>query len=89
MTLEAAARQALSAAEAGDLDALARALDARAEAIAGGGVPTLEILALGQRTLDLLQALIRTGGQESARLEQIHAAFAGNLNRPPNIDYLG
>jgi len=87
MTLDDASSLALSAAEAGDLDALASAMELRAEAIAAGGIPTPEIIADGQRTIELLQALIRAGVLDSARLGQVLAGFTGSLNVSPNIDY--
>jgi hypothetical protein len=89
MTLEEATRATHSAAEARDLEAVAKALVTRAEAIAGGGVPTPEIIATGERTLELLRALVRSGKMESVRLGQIQASLAGSLSLPPNIDYRG
>jgi hypothetical protein len=82
MTLEEATRQAHSAAMAGDLDAVEKALAARADAIAAGGVPTSEIISTGEQTLELLRSLVR-------RLGQIQTGFAASLNLPPNIDCRG
>lgn len=87
--LEEITRRALSVAEAGDLEALAKALAARAEAIAGGGMPTPEIVAMGERTLELLRDLIRSGWLESARLTQIQVGPIASLKATPNIDCRG
>jgi len=88
MTLEQATRLALTSATAGDLDGLAQALQARSEAIAAGGIATPELVAMGQKVLDLLQGLIRSGVMECARLGQIQAGLVRGLDAPPHIDYL-
>jgi hypothetical protein len=88
MTLDASSREALAAAEAGDLDAVVRALDARGKAIEAGESPTARIVEDGVRTFVLLQDMRREIGGESARMRQIAAGFgAGSL--PPHIDYRG
>ncbi len=89
MTLGEASRQALSAAKAGDLEALARALEARAEAIAAGALPTRAIVEDGEQTVAQLQSLMRGLGVDSARLKQFEEAFAAQMPRAPHIDYRG
>lgn len=89
MSLAEATRQALAAAEAGDLEALARALDARAEAIATGARPTPAIVQDGERAVELLKALLHEAGLESARLKRIRDGFAARPPRAPHVDCRG
>jgi hypothetical protein len=78
VTLEEATSHAVSAAKAGDLDALEFALTARAQAIAAGGLPTREILEAGNHTLQILKGLI-------ARLTHLREAV-GREDTSPGID---
>ena len=89
MTLEEASRRALAAAQAGDLDALARALEARRQSIDAGQVPTPEAIEAGEQTVRRLRELILHAGLESSRLSQIHTGFARTVAPTPNIDYRG
>jgi hypothetical protein len=57
MSLEQATAAALAAAQAGDLDAVERALEARARALAAGAVPTPGVAAAGDLTLQLVREL--------------------------------
>ncbi len=88
-SLEDATCQALAAAEAGDMNALEAALDARANALERGDEPTPEILSKGQRTFELLEEFIRKFRLESARLKQVQEGFAGRDVRAPFLDYRG
>lgn len=71
MTLKESADRAGAALEAGDLEALARALEARKRALEAGEKPTLEVFAAGERLLRGLLALQQRAACESARLGQI------------------
>ncbi len=71
MNLEESSAAALEAARARDLDALATALAARAEALTRGELPTPGIHAAGELTAQLLRELIRETGMESSRLRQM------------------
>jgi hypothetical protein len=71
MNLEEASVAALKAARAGDLDALAQALEARAAALAVGQRPTPGVHAAGELTAQILRDLVRDAVLESVRLRQI------------------
>ena len=62
---------ALRAAEAGDLEELARAVEARGVAIASGEMPTAEILAAGERVRAAAETLRQEIWLDSARLGRI------------------
>ena len=81
MTLQEATVQAARAAEAGDLDEVARALDARAQAIASGATPDEATLASGEQLDHCLRDLI-------ARLKQISSGFAP-ASTAPRFDHRG
>ena len=81
MTLEEATRQALDAADSGDLDALEHALEARAQAIAGGEEPDAGTLASGEQIRGLLLGFI-------TRLRRISSGFAPDVS-DPRMDYRG
>jgi hypothetical protein len=87
--LQRATQAALAAAEAGDLDALAEALEARARAIAAGEAPTLEILAAGDRLRELLVALRERLHAGSAQLARAAAQLGSGLRHPGHIDCRG
>ena len=89
MTLEEASAAALKAAQAADLDGLASALSARAEALAVGAIPTPGVHAAGELTAQLLRDLIRETGLESARLMQIELAVGADAERPAHVDLAG
>jgi hypothetical protein len=71
MTLKQATDRANAAIEAGDLEALARALAARRKALASGEKPAIEVFEAGERTLHSLKALAQRTAFDSARLGQI------------------
>jgi hypothetical protein len=75
MTLHQATVEASAAAETGDLERLARALKARAEAIARGERSTPAIVAEGRRVEELLRSLIRQTILDASRLKQIQDGF--------------
>lgn len=89
MSLVEASRRAKDAAQAGDLDALADALDARARAIADGAVPTPGIIEDGEITVALLRALQREAGTEYARLKQWGSSLGAPQARAAHVDYRG
>jgi hypothetical protein len=71
MTLQDATDRATAAIEAGNLDALARALKARRRALDSGERPTIEIFEAGERAIRALKALAQRAAFDSARLGQI------------------
>ena len=71
MTLEESSLAALEAAKSRNLDALAVALVARADALARGELPAPGVHAAGELTARLLRDLIRDTGLEHARLRQL------------------
>jgi hypothetical protein len=71
LSLEQASAQALEAAEAGDLDALALALEARQKALDRGEVPTPGVLSAGTLTAQLLRLLLAETRAEESRLRQL------------------
>jgi hypothetical protein len=71
MTLQEATGRASAALDAGDLTALAAALQARRKAIRSGEVPTLEAFEAGERLLARLRDFAQRTAFESARLGQI------------------
>lgn len=86
-SLEQASLAALAAAQAGDLDALERALAERQAALDRGEIPTSGVLSSGELTAALLRDLIRETRLEDARLRGIASGFAGGGF--PNIDFCG
>jgi hypothetical protein len=89
MTLEEASAAALQAAQAGDLDALAAALAARAVALARGEIATPGVHVSGESTSRLLRELIRETGLESARLQRLEYALGQDPEPPPQVDLAG
>jgi hypothetical protein len=71
MTIKDATAWALQAAQAGDLEELARAIQARGAAIASGELPTPEAVAEGERVRAAIETLKRTTCAESTRLRRI------------------
>jgi len=71
MTLKQATDCVNAAIEAGDLDALARALVSRRKALESGEKPTLEIVEAGERAMRTLKALAQRSAFDCARLGQI------------------
>jgi hypothetical protein len=71
MTLKEATDRASAAIEAGNLEALARALTARRKAMESGEKPTIEIVEAGERMVRSLNALAQRAAFDSARLGQI------------------
>lgn len=76
LSLREAGQQALAAAEAGDLDALSRALEARGAALAAGDVPDPQDQEDGDRVFVLLAAFVREARTELARLRHIEDGFS-------------
>jgi hypothetical protein len=89
MTLEEASAAPLDAVQAGDLDALSRALDARGEALSAGQTPTAGVHAAGELTLQLLRELIRVAGLEIAWLSRIGLATQSGVDRSTQVDLAG
>ena len=81
MTIEEATQQANAAVEAGDLDALQRALVARREALNAGEQPTLKVFEAGERLVGALRELQQRCAFESARLGQVHRYVEGLKSR--------
>lgn len=71
MTFEAATEQMFAAIQARDLNALRRALRARAQAIEAGFKPTTETIEEGERALLALAALRKGLTLEISRLRQL------------------
>jgi hypothetical protein len=71
MTLKQATDRANAAIDAGNLDALTRALTARRNALESGEKPTIEIFEAGERAVRALKALAQRVAFDSARLGQI------------------
>lgn len=71
IAIAAATAQAEAALQAGDLEGLARAIQARREALESGEQPTLEAYRAGERLLRGLLDLQRRAAVDSARLGQI------------------
>ena len=80
--LEQASSDVLAAAQARDMEALAEALKARAEALASGEHPTPGVHAAGELSVQLLSELIRETTLESARLRRLGEAFAPSPETP-------
>ena len=72
MTLKQATDRANAAIEAGDLEALARALAARRKALESGEKATIEVFEAGERALRGLTVLAQQAAFDSARLGQIN-----------------
>jgi hypothetical protein len=91
MTLLELSERVLAAIEARDVEELRRAVDARAEAIAGGAEATPEALAAGELAVLGLSWWKQKLAFESARLAQFQSGVAGTLMpRPqPHVDYRG
>lgn len=90
MTLEQATLAALEAAEAGDLEALGRALASRQAALdAADSSITPGIHSAGELTAQLLRDQIRDLRLEAARLQ--HMAEGFRLDTPPSVlvDFVG
>lgn len=79
MSLEEATDQMLAALQARDLDAVGRALTARAAAVESGFPPTAEIVEKGTHALRELKELRKGMALESARLKQLQAGVASTL----------
>jgi hypothetical protein len=71
LTLKETTDRVNAAIEAGNLDALARALKARREALVSGETPTLGVFEAGERAILALKALAQRAAFDSARLGQI------------------
>ena len=71
MKLREATDRAAAALEAGDIAALARAIEERRKAIRAGDEPTAEVLESGERLLHGLMAWQQRTAYESARLGQV------------------
>ena len=71
ITLAAATAQAAAALQAGDLEGMTRALQARREALESGEKPAREDLESGERLLQALLELQKQAAFDSARLGQI------------------
>ena len=88
MGLLRASREAVDAARAGDLDALACALEARAAAIEAGDQPTDAVAELGQQAGLLLQELRVRLRAEDARMQKLERSFC-DVVRDPSLDVRG
>lgn len=77
--LKAATESAHAALEAGNLEALHRALDARRQAIDAGEQPTLDIYESGQRLMRALLDYQRQAAYESARMDQVRRYLVARL----------
>jgi hypothetical protein len=86
-SLKQASLAALAAAQAGDLDAVERALIERQAALDRGETPSPGILSSGELVAELLRDLIREIRLEDARLRRLANGFVADV--PPSIDYLG
>ena len=71
MTLKEATDRATAAIEAGNFDALARALEARRAALKSGEKPTIQVFEAGESAIGTLKALAQRTAFDSARLGQI------------------
>jgi hypothetical protein len=91
MNLEQATAAALIAAQKGDLNALAGALEARGAALEGGEEPTPGVLAAGELTANLLREMMRDIAAESAQLRRFASAVgAGSEDvAPHHFEYEG
>ena len=89
-SLEEATKRLLAAIAAENFPDMEAALDARAEAIRGGAVPTPEIIAAGERAALTLTALKQRLAAESGRLHRLQSGIATLLApRPSKIDCRG
>jgi hypothetical protein len=91
MTFDEATAQMLAAIQARDLDALSRALRARAAAIEAGVEPTIQNIEEGERALRALKELKKGLVIESARLRQLEAGVGSALapRHRPRVDCKG
>jgi hypothetical protein len=89
VTLQEASSAALEGAQAGDLDALDLALEARCLALAAGESITPGVLSAGELTVQFLRDLIRDARLECARLQQIADGFGPESTPPSHVDLLG
>ncbi len=91
MTFDEATAQMLAALHARDLDALSRALRARAAAIEAGFEPTIQDIEEGEQALRALKELKKSLAIESARLRQLEAGVTSTLTprHRPRIDCKG
>ena len=86
-SLEQASLAALAAAQKGDLDAVARALIQRQEALDRGEIATAGILSAGELTASLLRDLIRDVRLQDLRLWRLANNFARSPQ--PSISFRG
>ena len=89
IALAESSQAALQAAEAGDLEAVKRALDQRQAAIDRGAIPTAEAILAGDQVRQALEAFKRRTGLESARVRQLQDGFGRSLTRDPHISIRG
>ena len=90
MTLEQATQAVLTAVEAEDLGALARAIEERQEALRTTPRPGREVLDLGERACRALQTLKQRWAAEDSRLHQLRLGFvesAAAVN--PHVEFIG
>ena len=90
MTLEQATLAALEAAQAGDLEALGLALEARQAALdARDSLITPGVVSSGEITAHLLRELIRDTRLESARLRHIAEGLRPAGTPASHVDLVG
>lgn len=86
-SLEEASLAALAAVQAGDLEALERALGERQAALDRGETSTSGVLSAGELTVTHLRESILGMRLEDARLCRIAKDFLGDVSR--SIDFVG